>query len=68
MSDSNKVLTNRTLANEQPDILASLKNINMTVTPYGEVKKYLDEKARETMYKLKDVANNVLSFSGDKDE
>ena len=53
------------LENKQPDILAALMEIDMTVTPYGEVKEFLDKRARETMYKIKGIVNKVLSFEGD---
>ena len=53
----------------QSDVFIDLAKMdNMTVEPYGEVKKFLDEKARKTMYKLKDIINDTLSFEGDKNE
>jgi len=65
---TNTNIVNVDLGNVKSDVLVGLTQIDMTVEPYSEVKKFLDEKARETMYKLKAVANDVLSFAGDENE
>ena len=60
-------MTNTMSINEvAPDVMADLARVEMTVKPYGEVKKFLDETARETMYKIKDIINETLSFEGDE--
>ncbi len=48
-------------------IIGDINKIDIVVRPYGEVKEYLDQKARKTMYDLKKIANDVLSFTGDDD-
>ena len=45
----------------------NIAEIDMTVEPYGEVKDFLDARARETMYAIKKRINEILSFEGDDD-
>ena len=45
---------------------AGLEDLDMAVEPYADVKKYLDERAHETMYAIRARLNEILSFESEK--
>ena len=62
MENSNTVLCK----NGKGVDLASLQALDMTVKPYGEVKKALDKRAHETMRELRAFVYDLLSFENEK--
>ena len=53
---------------DSKSLLTTISELDMTVEPYGEVKEFLDARARETMYAIKKRINEILSFEGDDDK